>query len=59
MASPALLTIFPEGLKLMSRSNKKGENGEKMVQRPDKGRNISVVNHTNPHLAHCPADAPY
>lgn len=38
--SPALLMIFPKGLKLMSRSEKRGEDGEKMLRRPDKGRNI-------------------
>ena len=57
--SPAFLTIVPEGLKLMSRSKKRGEGGEKMVQRADKGRNIPVVNHTTLHLAHSPAIAAY
>lgn len=43
----------------MSRSEKRGEDGEKMLQRPDKGRNIPVVNHTTLQLAHSPAEAAY
>lgn len=30
-ASPAFLTMLPEGLKLMSRSNKRGEEGEELA----------------------------
>lgn len=41
----------------MSRSKKGGEDSEKMVQRPDKGQNIAVVNHTTLQLAHGPAEA--
>lgn len=43
----------------MSRSEKQEEDGERMVQRPDKGWNIPVVNHAAVLLAHSPVDAAY
>lgn len=43
----------------MSTSEKQEEDGEKTVQRPDKGWNIPVVNHAAALLAHSPAGAAY
>ena len=58
-ASLAVWTIFPEGLKLMSRSKMREEAGEKVVHRLDKGQHIPVVNSAALLLAHSPADAAY
>lgn len=43
----------------MSRSKKRGKDGERMFQWPDKGQNIPVVNHTTLRLARSPAGAAY
>lgn len=58
-ASPARLTIFPERLKLMSKSEEREQGGEKVVQRPDKGWDTPVVKRTAMLWPHNPADAAY
>lgn len=47
---------LPARLKLMSRSEKRGEDCEKTVQRPDRRRDVAVVNAAAPQLSPRPSE---